>query len=66
MYGKYCTELEIPYLARKTVKGSHISHMVKMDFCKEGVRGVHSTDDTADNKTAGRKGTLLHSSFWRR
>jgi hypothetical protein len=35
----------------------------EIDGCGEGVRGVHSTVDAADNKTAVRKGTLLHSSY---
>ncbi len=38
----------------------------KLLFSREGVGGVHSTKDYADNKTAYREGTLLHSSFQRR
>jgi len=65
MQRKYDLELERPYPARETVKRRHISRDVKLYFCWEGVRGVHSTDENADNKTAQREGALLHSSFWR-
>jgi hypothetical protein len=34
---------------------------VKLITCKEGVGGVHSTDDVTDNKTVIREGTLLYS-----
>jgi hypothetical protein len=63
MYGKYGPELERPSPAREPVTRKHISQMAKLLFCRKGVRGVHSTDNFADNKTARREGTLLHSSF---
>jgi len=34
-----------------------------MYTCKEGVGGVHTTDDITDNKTMMREGTLLYSSY---
>lgn len=52
-----------PTLHSITVKKLHISQKVKMYACKEGVGGVHTTNDIADNKTAIREGTLLYSSF---
>lgn len=51
MQRKYNTELERPYLARSTVERMHISRDVKVYFCREGVRGVHSTYEYTDNKT---------------
>ncbi|WP_212377201.1 hypothetical protein [Alkaliphilus sp. B6464] len=36
---------------------------MKLNACKEGVGGVHSTKDFTDNKTVNRKGTLLYSSY---
>ena len=47
----------------QTVKKSHITDEVKLLTCKEGVGGVHSTDDITDNKTVMREGTLLYSSY---
>ncbi len=34
---------------------------MKLNSCKEGVGGVHSTNDITDNKTVIREGALLYS-----
>ena len=36
----------------RNVRRKHISRKEKMLFCEEGVRGVHGTENIADNKTA--------------
>jgi hypothetical protein len=57
------SELERPSPARKPVQRKHISRIVKLLFCRKGGREIHTTNDSADNKTADREETLLHSSF---
>jgi len=52
-----------PTLHSKAVKKMHISRQVKLHTCREGVGGVCSTDNSTDNKTVDREGTLLYSSF---
>jgi hypothetical protein len=55
-----------PTLHSKSCKEAAYKPRAKLRACKEGVGGVHSTRDFADNKTADREGTLLYSSFQRR
>jgi hypothetical protein len=55
-----------PTLHNESCKEAAYKSKTKVQACREGVGGVHSTEDFADNKTANREGTLLYSSFWRR
>ncbi|MCX7746002.1 MAG: hypothetical protein N2645_03780 [Clostridia bacterium] len=58
MYLKYGLELERPYPTRLYRNEEAYKPEGEVADCKEGVRGVYSTDDFADSKTVNREGTL--------
>jgi hypothetical protein len=55
MYGKCGSELERPYPAQENCKEAAYKQNVKLSACRKGVRGVHSTEEAADNITVVRE-----------